>query len=116
MNTENFMRSEWVSKAKNPKEEQRISSTFPRWISNVRNFDLINKGRQLWEYLNSGRCSGMDRILILAALLYLISPIDAIPDVIPVVGWLDDIGVATAVLGFLNHKIAQGATASETLH
>ena len=116
MNTENFMKSEWITKAQDPREEQRIRSGFPRWIANVQNFDLINKGRQLWEYLNSGRCSGTDRILIVAALLYLISPIDAIPDVIPVVGWLDDIGVATAVLAFLNHKISQIGPASEAVH
>jgi hypothetical protein len=34
---------------------------------------------------------------ILAALLYIVSPIDAVPDFLPVVGWLDDL----LVLGVL---------------
>lgn len=116
MSADDFATSGWVKKAQDPQEEQRIHSSFPRWVSNVQNFDLINKGRQLWYYLNSGRCSTTDRFLILGALLYLISPIDAIPDVIPVVGWLDDIGVATAVLAFLNHKISECGSSGQAVH
>jgi uncharacterized membrane protein YkvA (DUF1232 family) len=116
MNAEDFVKSPWVKKAQDPREERRIRSTFPRWIANAQNFDLINKGRQLWGYLNSGKCSMADKVLILGALLYLISPIDAIPDLIPVVGWLDDIGVATAVLAFLNNKISESDGPDKLVH
>ncbi len=37
-------------------------------------------------------------ISILAALMYVVSPIDLIPDFIPVVGYLDDVAVVTLVL------------------
>jgi uncharacterized membrane protein YkvA (DUF1232 family) len=116
MSDADFSTSGWVKKGQDPREEQRIRSSFPRWIANVQNFDVINKGRQLWEYLNSGRCSTTDRVLVLGALLYLISPIDAIPDLIPVVGWLDDIGVASAVLAFLNDKISESGNSGKALH
>jgi uncharacterized membrane protein YkvA (DUF1232 family) len=36
-------------------------------------------------------------LFILAGLLYVLSPIDIVPDFIPILGWLDDIGV----IGFL---------------
>lgn len=41
------------------------------------------------------------------ALLYVISPVDLIPDAIPVIGWLDDIGVVALVVGFYLRQIAK---------
>jgi uncharacterized membrane protein YkvA (DUF1232 family) len=37
------------------------------------------------------RDSGFITLILILALLYIISPIDAIPDFIPVVGWADDV-------------------------
>jgi len=33
-------------------------------------------------------------VIILLAILYILSPVDLIPDAIPVVGWIDDVVVA----------------------
>lgn len=35
-------------------------------------------------------------VILILALLYIISPVALIPDVIPVVGWADDLAVAVA--------------------
>ena len=37
--------------------------------------------------------SAKPALFILAGILYVLNPIDIIPDVIPIVGWLDDMGV-----------------------
>lgn len=41
----------------------------------------------------------------IAALIYFVSPIDAIPDVIPVIGLLDDVTVIGFVLNAIRHDI-----------
>jgi uncharacterized membrane protein YkvA (DUF1232 family) len=40
------------------------------------------------------RDNGFTTFILILALLYILSPIDLIPDVIPVVGWVDDAAVA----------------------
>jgi uncharacterized membrane protein YkvA (DUF1232 family) len=47
----------------------------------------------LGRYLRAPDVGKGRKVLLLLAVAYVISPIDAIPDVIPVIGWLDDIGV-----------------------
>lgn len=41
-------------------------------------------------------------IAAILGILYILSPLDVIPDVIPIFGWIDDLGVA----GWLIHKLA----------
>lgn len=52
----------------------------------------------LWILATSGKTSVLTKTLVLAALGYAISPIDAIPDVIPVVGLTDDAAVLVATI------------------
>lgn len=105
MNLEEFMRSKWVKAAANPGTESRVRTAFPTWLTKVRNLELATRARELWSYFISQKCSATEKLLVLGALVYLISPIDLIPDAIPVVGWLDDLGIAAAVLAFLSGKL-----------
>ncbi len=49
------------------------------------------------------------KTVIIGALGYLIFPLDAIPDFIPVLGLTDDLGVLAAVIATLELSIPPGA-------
>ncbi len=59
----------------------------------------------LVRYMRDPIVSWHRKAIVVAALIYFISPVDAIPDVAPLVGYLDDLGVITAVLKFLGHEL-----------
>ena len=43
--------------------------------------------------------------IAVAALLYLVNPIDVIPDTIPIVGWADDAGVLAAAVATIKRMM-----------
>ena len=49
--------------------------------------------------------SGKTKLLLIGTVLYVISPIDAIPDIIPFAGWIDDMGVISYTIGALKEEI-----------
>ena len=59
---------------------------------------LVYAALILYYTLQSEKVSKADKALIIGALGYLISPLDAIPDAIPIVGLTDDVGVLIYVL------------------
>lgn len=54
---------------------------------------VVYSGLILYYALESPKVSAKDKAIIYAALGYLILPVDAIPDLVPVVGFTDDLGV-----------------------
>jgi uncharacterized membrane protein YkvA (DUF1232 family) len=59
----------------------------------------------LVRYMRDPIVSWHRKAIVVGALIYFISPVDAIPDIAPLVGYLDDLGVITAVLKFLGHEL-----------
>ncbi len=59
----------------------------------------------LVNYMRDPYVSWHRKAIVVAALVYFISPIDTIPDIVPLVGYLDDLGVITALLKFLGHEL-----------
>ncbi len=59
----------------------------------------------LYRYMKDNRVSWYRKTIVVAALIYFISPIDSIPDLTPLVGYLDDLGVITALLKYLGSEL-----------
>lgn len=61
--------------------------------------------KALFRYMRDPYVSWHRKAIVVGALIYFISPIDAIPDLTPLFGYLDDLGVITAVLKFLGSEL-----------
>lgn len=59
----------------------------------------------LYKYLLDGSVSWHRKAIVAAALIYFIVPIDAIPDLAPLFGYMDDLGVIMATLKFLGSEL-----------
>lgn len=70
-------------------------------------FQLFSNRRTLWQMLRSVlngsyRMSFLTTAVVIAALIYIISPIDIVPDFIVFFGWLDDGFILYLLLKRLN--------------
>lgn len=61
----------------------------------------IGRARALYRYFRDRDASLLGKLFVLAALVYVVSPVDMIPDAIPVVGWLDDVGVMSLAVAWM---------------
>jgi uncharacterized membrane protein YkvA (DUF1232 family) len=56
--------------------------------------DLVKQGRLVWRLLRDSRISGWAKMVPFAGLIYLLSPIDLLPDfMVPGLSQLDDLAV-----------------------
>jgi uncharacterized membrane protein YkvA (DUF1232 family) len=67
---------------------------------------LLTKFRKelllVWALLRDARSPASAKLVAILAALYVISPVDLVPDVIPLLGWLDD-----GIVAMLLFKLAQ---------
>lgn len=59
----------------------------------------------LYRYMKDPLIGWGRKAVVVSALIYFITPIDAIPDFVPVFGYLDDLGVLSALLKFLGTEL-----------
>ncbi len=102
--TDDLASSTWGEEGKTPEGEKRVSSEFGQWLASLRDCELASKAARLWRLFKDGKLSAADKAIIVAALLYCLSPLDLMPDILPVVGYMDDLLVVIGVLASLDKK------------
>ena len=105
----------WISEEEQGKmAEKNKNSTVPpqRGIGFFR--QLIEQFRLSWALLLDNRVPLVSKIIPLAAVAYVISPIDLIPDIFIGIGQLDDLGILLMALTTFN-SIAPGDVVDEHL-
>ena len=63
------------------------------------------------RYVRSPRVARWKKLLGVLSVAYAIVPFDLIPDVIPVLGWLDDLGFLAVAFAFIAKDMAKVARA-----
>ncbi|MBI5650546.1 MAG: DUF1232 domain-containing protein [Chloroflexi bacterium] len=71
--------------------EERKSIVAPERVGAIA--QVMRTLQLVWRLLNDARVSLFPKLIVPAALVYVISPIDVLPDVILGLGQLDDLGV-----------------------
>jgi len=62
-------------------------------------------GTSFFRYMRDKRVPLWRKLAGVFAVLYFVSPVDALPDILPILGWLDDVGVLSAVAFFMVREV-----------
>lgn len=72
------------------------------WDNLLLTFSLLND----WIDETYRDISKSSMVLIIISLLYLLNPLDVIPDIIPIIGYIDDVAVIAFILKQVNEELA----------
>jgi uncharacterized membrane protein YkvA (DUF1232 family) len=72
---------------------------------------LLSQARLAFRLLREPRVPLLTKGVLLLAALYVISPLDFLPDIFPVIGQLDDLGIAVVALQIFLRLCPAGARA-----
>ena len=107
MKKKDFINSSWCKYASKPENQKKISGRYKSWSKRVQNTGILRKAKELYEFFKSPNVSTKEKIMVGGALLYIFSPLDLMPDGIPLIGWMDDLGVASFALQYVHNKLEQ---------
>lgn len=87
-------------------EAQIIANRVDKKITRYKfDISLVKHIRALIRYLLDKNVKWYRKSIVIAALIYFLTPIDAIPDFTPFFGFLDDMGVIAFTIKFLGKEI-----------
>jgi len=68
---------------------------------------IISDAGALVKFFQDPKASTAGKVFIVLAVAYIVCPVDAIPDIAPILGWLDDIGVAALAFAYMGRVLGK---------
>ena len=62
---------------------------------------MLTRLRAIIALMRNPRVSAFPKVLVVGAIAYILFPWDVVPDIAPIVGWLDDLMFLIGALGML---------------
>ena len=122
-NVTDLENSGWMKEAQNPAVLETLETQVLTWLSKVKvSNKLAQKAQKALQLFVNGRKGDLltprNCLVLAASLLYLVCPVDAVADLIPIIGLADDLGVLTlaldCIMKTINRATAQIENTSET--
>lgn len=85
-------------------DERAVRRGFAQKLRRCR-VPFVDDARALYRFMADPQQPLAKKAVAVAALLYFIVPVDAVPDVAPLVGYLDDAGVVAAACAYLGGEL-----------
>jgi uncharacterized membrane protein YkvA (DUF1232 family) len=57
------------------------------------------------DFMLDGKAPIGPKLFIILAIVYIISPADVLPDVFPIIGWIDDLGLTGIAIFILSRAV-----------
>lgn len=110
----------FLRKAESPQTQEQLDRQLDQKVADLgaqegtrsKLLQVVGQAQELWA--RRGQLRKQDILYLAAALLYFVSPLDAVPDILPGMGYVDDILIVSAVVGLtLKSLHALGAQGKE---
>ena len=88
----------FLDAAARPEAEERLRDRLPAKLRGLADGRLVGLAKEAYGYATHPGIGRRHKVMAAGALLYLIAPFDAIADVIPGLGYVDDAAVLTAMV------------------
>ena len=103
----NFLEEYYPERPLSQKETDELNHSVDKKIASGKKsiFKILSHLKALKKYMMDGDVRWYRKSVVIAALVYFITPFDAMPDFAPLLGYLDDIGVIAWTIKFIGNEI-----------
>jgi uncharacterized membrane protein YkvA (DUF1232 family) len=99
------LKKKLIKEGSKPGAEEEVKKNFWQYFrKHEGNISFAEQIEKIYDLMTSGSLSTTDKALIIGALVYFINPFDLVPDVIPFVGFVDDMTVIALVYRYLTNR------------